>query len=97
MQPHHVVDAEEAGMFHVMPQRPDQVLVTGVARRRRVGRREGPVLSERHEAVRWRARRAAFHELRSEAPRIIAVGVHAEGQVQVELHAFPAQLIAQLG
>ena len=51
MQPHDVIDAQDVGVAHVMPQAGREVLVAGLTRPFGVWRGEIPVLAQGEEGV----------------------------------------------
>src|SRR5688572_8814717 len=87
VQRHDVVETDGAGVSEVSGEGITQVLIAVFAQAKRIERRKTPILSEREE---WIGRRAGGESARKEialSPDIVALGVDADRQVEVELCA----------
>src|SRR5690606_20373937 len=81
---HHVVDTQRSRVPQVVAKRTAQIRVAiGTLRRGQDGV-EAPVLSTAKKRVRWRTDRDAFGEELPESPRIVAVRMNPQRQVQIE-------------
>ncbi|OPZ05521.1 MAG: hypothetical protein BWZ08_02470 [candidate division BRC1 bacterium ADurb.BinA292] len=95
MQPHHMIDAEHPGLAHQLAQRLNHVAILRLADAPGMQRGEAPVLPARKKLVRRRAAAHPVGELLAVAPHIVAVGVDAERQIEVEAGPPPAHPLGQ--
>src|SRR5688572_28605585 len=94
MKTHHVVEAEDAGVFRVLRDRGAKVPKRIAAQRLGVEGRQTPVLTFREERVRRRTDRDALREDMSVFFGVVAAAVHAEREVEIKtLLAQPLHLL----
>src|SRR5262245_59259191 len=84
MQTHHMIDPEHSGKLQVIPNVRDRVVIMTQPHSFGMHWRETPVLTRRKNQVRWRASRGTERELIAVAPNVIAVGMKAERQVEIQ-------------
>src|SRR3990172_1644820 len=87
VQPHDMVEAQQAGVTEMMAQTLDVVAVTLAPNRFGAKRRKPPVLAFDEESVRRRAPVRFQGEKRALAPNVIAVPVYAEGKIEIKRSA----------
>src|SRR4030042_6904979 len=88
VQSHNMVDAEDVRVLEVMPQVSDDVAVALLSDFFRVERGEIPVLPAGKNGIRRCPSGRPDSEDVTVLPNIKAVGVDAQGQVEIHLHSF---------
>ena len=87
VQTHHVVDAQEAGMAHVMAKACDEVIVSALARMARMHGSETPVLPLAEESIRRCAAGNGLGEYPGVTVQIESLRMDSQGKIQIEARA----------
>jgi hypothetical protein len=95
-QSHHVIDAQHPRDLHVVADAADEVAIAIATQRDRRQRGQAPVLAAEEQRIGWRARRQRRHEQPAMPPNFIRIAVHADRQIDIELHVVPGERLELL-